>query len=243
MLHVAFFLQFTRVKMLTIDSPTEFFFDRSVNRYRYTDSKKFAPKKAILNLTKEYMKKEELAMQALASRYFTGEISVLEFQLETAKHLKHLHISALILGKDGVENVTSNDFLAVGRILKQQYYDGKGTNGKRFGLKYLVRDLLDGKLSEAQLKSRLAAYAKSAKQSFWVGRKQASVDDNKTFAIRKLGAVDRHCLSCLRYSALPPQPINQIILPGQACECGSNCACTLQFMTLEQAVQAGLEAE
>jgi hypothetical protein len=225
--------------MLQVDSNPEFFYDRAAKRYRYRDSKKFAPKKAILNLTKDYIKSEQSNLESLASKYFNGQISLLEFQTQSASHLKHLHISSLILGKDGVENVTGNDFLAVGRILKEQYYDGKGKDGKPFGLKHLTQELASGNVSQAQLKNRLALYGKSAQQSYWLGKTETAKNDQKTFAIRKLGATDRHCQSCLSYSALPPQPLNLVILPGQKCECRSNCKCHLEFMTLAEAVRLG----
>jgi hypothetical protein len=229
----------------TVDFGTTYlddvYFDREVGRYRYRDSKRFARREAVLYLTRENIDQQSQELIKVGDRLALGAISLPDFQREAAQILKRIHVQSFILGVGGVDRVTDADWLKVGRLLKQQYYDGKDPEtGKRFGLKWLCQDILDGKVTPEQLRYRLSLYAQSGKVTYWEADRTAAIRSGKPYAVRKLGDAE-HCRQCPEYAAMPPQPVEQIILPTQKCDCRNACKCTLLYLSLTEAIARGMQ--
>lgn len=220
-------------------------FDKKSGRYRHTSGAKrgqFASRTEAMELVRQNIQVQQASLVELADKLANQSINLRQFQVEAGELLRRIHVQSAILGKDGIDRMTSADWLAVGRNLKQQYYAGKDpATGKRFGLKYLAIDIRDGKVSLPQLRSRLSLFGQSGMQSYWQARVAAEMAGDRPYGIRILADVI-HCESCVRYAALPPQPLQDVILPGQQCECRANCKCTIMTLTLEEAVQRGMSA-
>ncbi|MBW4460452.1 MAG: hypothetical protein KME47_09455 [Nodosilinea sp. WJT8-NPBG4] len=213
-------------------------FDPRVKRYRYIDTGQFLKKEAALNLTKGYIEREKVKLIELADKLESGEITLFQFQLRAAEHLKHIHVSSGILGAGGSEYLTSNDFLTIARKLKNQYYSGIGEDGKRYGLKFLAMDIEAGNVSVARLKQRLAMYADSGQQSYWQMKRDRARD--KPWEVRVLDPLARHCGSCIAHASRGIQKLGVLPLPSQDCTCYNRCRCELIQLTLEEAVARGL---
>ncbi|NEP60318.1 MAG: hypothetical protein F6K31_25500 [Symploca sp. SIO2G7] len=216
---------------LTLDHP-DYYYDRKTNRYKYKDTNRFAPKQAILALTKKYRDHSKADLIKLAHQYHSGQLSLEQFQRLAASNIKQIHLAEAILGAGGVEVMTPARFLIVARQLKRQYYTGiDPLTRDRFGLKHLAADIVDG-ISEAQLANRLRMYGDAAKVSFWSVKTDVARSQDNTEARRVLGRTHQHCEQCLRYAALGWVSIEQLILPTQQCECRSQCKCTVEFRSL-----------
>lgn len=216
-------------------------YDPKSKRYRIVSGSggkgQFISKAAFLNQAKKRVVSESQALVDLAAKVADKSLSLRDFQLQAAKHLKSIHVTQAILGKNGVENIKAEDWLKVGRELKRQYYSGiDPITGKRFGLKHLVADIKAGKVSQAQLKARLKLYAQSGKTSYWT----AKVDHEGGYGFRELGKRDRNnCPECVELASRGAMAASALVLPGQQCRCRSNCRCRLKlYATLEEAIGA-----
>jgi hypothetical protein len=176
----------------------------------------------------------------LAEQLDGGDISLRQFQQESAKVLRRAHVQNAVLGHGGRDKLNPADWLSVGRELKRQYYAGRDeVTGERFGLKWLTDAIQQGLFSLAQVKRSLTLYAKSAKLPYFKGKVFSQRLLGKTFAIRQLAEAE-HCPECLDHAEQLPQPIQDIVLPTQRCRCGNNCKCSILALTLEEAIERGL---
>jgi hypothetical protein len=216
--------------MLNIDAIPDLVFDPRSRRWRYRDSQKFASMESIRNLSKKYNANQKSELQRLGSDYSSGKIDIKQFQVEAAKLLKSLHLSAMIQGLDKQNDMKPERFLAVGRNLKSQYYSGKDPlTGDRFGLKYLVQDMVEGNVSSSRLQSRLKMFGESDKVSLWDTRKAIALDNGIQYGRRVLGATE-NCQQCGYYAGLGVIPLRDIVLPATACQCRTNCKCRIEFI-------------
>jgi Phosphatidylinositol 3- and 4-kinase len=219
----------------------DFKFDRKSGRYRHK-SGRYAARTEVMRLMRENILVQREDLIALADRVEAKQITLTEFQIESAQLLKRIHVQSAVLGKDGIDNMTPQDWLEVARELKRQYYAGKDeATGRRFGLKYLAQSLRDGLLSQPQLKNALRMFANSARTAFHRASLALEQVKGKAFGVR-IRTKSESCASCIRYAALPPQQIGRLVLPTQKCECGTNCGCYIQALTLEDAIARGMPA-
>lgn len=216
----------------------DFTYDRRTKRYRWASGaskNQFASKTAVLNRTRSLIVDRSNELVGLADDLSSGSRSLLEFQRKAAEILRDLHVLQAGISV-GFENLFANDYARIGRELRSQYHTGKGENGDRYGLRFLAQDILDGKVSEAQLKARLKAFAASSKKSYW----QALQAKNEgKFGFRVLGSAHKHCSDCIAYASEPPKSIADVVLPCHRCQCLNQCVCQLRvFKTLKEAIEA-----
>jgi hypothetical protein len=218
----------------------EFQWDSKLKQFRVTKGAGkggFISREAILSLTRAAVKANQAQLLTLADDLATNTITLREFETHAAKHIRLIHTQQAEVAAGGYDKVTPEMWLEVSNELKRQYKDGRNLiTGERFGLKWLCRDIIDGKVTLPRLKQRLALYANSGKVSFWHTDLQVQFDKGLTYGIRVLGATDKHCTPCVYYASLPPQPLTSIIRPTQQCVCGTNCLCTVVAMTVEEAI-------
>lgn len=224
----------------------EFRFDPLTGRYKYRDSGRFAPREAVTNIVQRNIDRQQDELRSLAPRVANGEISLREFQTQAADLLKQLHVQSAFIGSNGIDRLSPETrqaiWLDVARELRRQYRTGiDPVTGDRFGLQELSRKLAAGELSEAQLSNSLRMFGESAKVSYWRAAARAEAGGDRPYAIRELSAVAEHCKECIALSELPPQPIEDVVPPTQQCACRTNCACSLVFMSLEEALANGMD--
>lgn len=210
----------------------DFRFDPKSNRYRWRDTNKFAPKAAILARTRTYIDNQKQALIQLGRDLSDSKIDLIKFQREAVDIVKSLHLSQAMLGRDGIENLKSGDFLAIARELKRQYKDGKDPDtGKPFGLKWLAQDIKDGNVSRAQLLNRLRMFGDASKISFWLMKRQTALDGGMSLARRILNPDAENCPDCFAYAGMGIKPIADLPLPGERCQCRTQCQCSIEFVS------------
>ncbi|NEP13258.1 MAG: hypothetical protein F6K14_24235 [Symploca sp. SIO2C1] len=211
------------------DALPQISFDVRSRRWRYRDSKAFASMEAVRTQAERYFLQEKQTLIKLGNDYNEGRIDLKELQQKAGLALKHIHIAQMIQALDRQEDLTSDKFLLVARNLKQQYHSGTDVlTGERFGIKYLAIDMLQEKVSPAQLTNRLRMFSESGKVTFW-GTKSAIAKTNGMREARRVLGSGEHCRHCPKYAALGWVPLSELILPTQQCECRTNCKCTVEF--------------
>ena len=197
----------------------EFYYDRGVSRYRYRDSGQFVSREAMLNLTRGRINSVQREMDRSVDDLVAGRINFRQFQIDNIERVKLLHSQQLLLGRGGVANTKSEDWLWLARELKQNQYP----YFHRF-----MQDIKKGNLSEAQVRERLKMYARTSRRSYGEGRRASYKDSGMNWERRLLGSC-RHCPDCLGYSRQGWQPIGQLPLPAQNCRCLGNCCCSMEY--------------
>lgn len=210
----------------------DYSYDPKSGRYRYISGPgkgQFAPREAVLAITKDYVNTKTQELKDLGTALSDGKIDLDKFQDGMSNILRVLHVNQAILGRGGLDRMQPADWLAVGRTLKQQYRDGKGSDGQKFGVKWLAADIKAGLVSPAQLQNRLTMYAQASKISYHKAVQANQVDLGYTLMQRFLGQCKNHCPSCYSYSVMGKRPVGDLPLIGEKCECGSNCCCSIKY--------------
>lgn len=154
-------------------------------------------------------------------QYRQGTISLSDWERFTAEAIRDAHVSAYQFGRGGKENTPSAYYLDVANELRQNQYPY---------FRQLVQDLRDGKLSRKQLDQRLAAYIRASKISYEKGKGSYKQEQ---YAVRKINDKAENCPDCIRYAAMGVVPANQLPLPMTACQCKTNCKCTIYYGSKE----------
>jgi hypothetical protein len=213
---------------IRLDALPELYYDVRSRRWRYKDTKAFAPMAAVKSQAEKYRNAKQLELVQLGAKFTRGELPVKEFQKQAAIAIKQIHLAEMIRALDKQEQATGDRFLLVARNLRQQYYSGIDTLTKeRYGLKYLFKDLVEGRVSPGQLDNRLRLFSESGKVTYW-GTRRDIASNNFTEVRRRLGASE-HCANCIEYARRGWDAIANVILPTQACQCRTNCKCSLEF--------------
>ncbi|MDZ7922525.1 MAG: hypothetical protein U5M23_00380 [Marinagarivorans sp.] len=110
-------------------------------------------------------------------------------------------------------------------IVERAIAEQNNARNKDFSLSRLLADYAAGLMTLAMLAYRLGQYLKSSRAAAWQiwGNEAATSELFK----RYLGGSD-HCSSCLLYAAMPAMRFADMVLPGQDCECRSNCLCIIK---------------
>jgi len=204
--------------MFLLDADREFIFDKSVGRYRYKDSGKFAPEKAILNLSQKRINETKKEVKNLNDSLYDGSLNLEEWQRATSKKLKTLHIENSALGKGGLKNMNNRDYSRIGGTLKNEYKY----------LKRLSEQIKNGEITEKQARERINKFVKKSRFSFFESQKITKEEAGYKWMRRRL-SIAEHCPDCINYANAGWQPIGTLPQPTQACRCQANCVCYVEY--------------
>lgn len=164
-------------------------------------------------------KSTDYRIDLLTDKLIKSEIDLATWEKSLAQELKTLHVKRTLLSRGGKKASTTDDWLIVGRILRQEY---------KF-LHEMARDIRDGKLSEPELKARTKLYTQRARLSGEAMKQNNAKDVGLVYMERKLGATDRHCAECLSYASMGLRLIGELPLPTERCTCMANCKCSVRY--------------
>ena len=196
-------------------------FDATIGRYRDKRTGRFLSKKEALDLTEASVGRAGQILDGLTESLTMGAMSLQDWQREVAKLLKTVHLAQFILGKGGAANTFPADYLVVARTLKSEYQY----------LDKFAADIASGRLSAAQIKARARLYVNKTRTSYWMGDAMAQDRATQPALMRRILAVAEHCPDCLAYAAAGWVPVGTLPMPCQACECGANCRCSVEYKT------------
>lgn len=227
----------------------QFRFDPKVGRYRWRKGTPGAGQLVAQKTIETMLEKQVTRLgddlvntSALLSSGMSGP-PLRVWQGEAGRILKKLHGSIAVLAHGGQQNMSDDDWLRVGRALRQEYTSGTYTNPetgktKRYGLKLLAQQLKAGGVSIPQLRNRLRMYANNARKTYWSGREAVEKAAGKLYGYRET-TPGEICPDCVRLAGLGVQRLEDMIMPGERSRCGPNCRCRVHYLTEAEAVKRG----
>jgi len=189
------------------------------NRYYY-QSGRAVPQRAINQLIQRTQASYLTDVVETTNRLVKKEISLADWEKVVAESVRDSHVQMMRIGRGGKDKTYAIHYLDVANELRQNQYPY---------LRKMVEELRDGKISRAQLNNRLASYIRSSRISY---QKGVATRQNQ-YAVRKINDKAENCPDCIRYFAMGIMPVGEIPLPMTACQCRTNCKCSIHYGTYE----------
>ena len=202
-----------------VNAAKQFLSDTKTGNFLYRGLKRFLPKKIINAIETFQAKATGLKIKQSSNQLVQGKIGLVRWQSDMRQTLKNAHLRHAIMAKGGVNQMTPEDYLAVGRNLKQEY---------RY-LRLFAKDIRDGKVSEAQFMARSQMYARKARSSGEIMRSRVAKQAGLQFMQRFLYGGDRSCPNCVSYAGKGKVLIGELPLPTEQCQCRANCKCRVEY--------------
>lgn len=204
--------------------PREYEFDGNSQRYRITSGPgkgQFVSAQAIASLTESYIEQSKESIQKITQSLLDGSLRVGEWERQVAQQLKYGHINSYLLGRGGLARMQGDkdrNYAIAGNILKGQYQYLRGFS----------QDILAGKLTEAQILSRMDLYIDAFHSTYERARQESHIADGYKRE-RRIRNAKESCSDCIEYAARGWQAIGSLPNPGQNCACISNCRCHKEY--------------
>lgn len=196
----------------------EWSYDRNAGRYR-DERGKFLSQAAVQKLVDGRIGKLETQLKQFTRMLGNGSISLDQWQGSVREAIKAAHIQAAIIGHGGRGNMGSAEYGRVGQRLRSEYAY----------LQNFASDLLGRRISAPMALARIGLYAESVRGSYWLGTELRQQGQGYSLMRRILDDQAQHCADCLAFAARGTVPIGSVPLPGQRCECGARCRCTVRY--------------
>jgi len=196
----------------------EWSYDRNAGRYR-DERGKFLSQAAVQKLVDGRINKLEAQLKQFTRMLGNGSISFDQWQGSVREAIKAAHIQAAIIGHGGRGNMGSAEYGRVGQRLRSEYAY----------LQNFASDLLGRRISAPMALARIGLYAESVRGSYWLGTELRQQGQGYSLMRRMLDDQAQHCADCLAFAARGTVPIGSVPLPGQRCECGARCRCTVRY--------------
>ena len=204
--------------VLRLDA-TDWQYDPISGRYRGANGR-FLSQSAVEALVDGRIGKLATVLRRYTNMLADGAITLDQWQESVREALKLSHIQAAIIGNGGKDSMDAREWGQVGQRLRSEY---------RY-LQSFAGDLMAGRVSTPMALARIKLYAESVRGSYWEGTSARQGRQGYSLMRRILDAQAAHCADCLEYAARGVVPINSLPLPGQRCECRSNCKCRVQYL-------------
>lgn len=193
-------------------------YDRNTGRYR-DERGKFLSQASVQKLVDGRIDKLEASLKRFTRMLSNGSITLDQWQGSVREAIKAAHIQAAIIGHGGKAGMGSAEYGRVGQRLRLEYDF----------LANFASDLLGGRVSAPMALARIGLYAQSVRGSYWLGAEIRQQEQGYSLMRRILDDQAKHCEDCLRYAARGTVPIGSVPLPGQRCECGARCRCSVRY--------------
>jgi hypothetical protein len=193
-------------------------YDRNTGRYR-DERGKFLSQASVQKLVDGRIDKLEASLKRFTRMLSNGSITLDQWQGSVREAIKAAHIQAAIIGHGGKAGMGSAEYGRVGQRLRLEYDF----------LANFASDLLGGRVSAPMALARIGLYAQSVRGSYWLGAEIRQQEQGYSLMRRILDEQAKHCEDCLRYAARGVVPIGSVPLPGQRCECGARCRCSVRY--------------
>ncbi len=189
-------------------------------RYRDQATGKFVSRDAIIALVALQIESAEARYRSLATALHEGKIAPAVWAEQMATEERRLALQSAALAVGGFDRLTFADYGRAGQVLRDQYGRIVGT----------AADAQAKTVTLPQLLNRVVAYAGVARMLYHLTRNASPrrVAEGVTrIQRRRLDAQAEHCQNCLEYAARGWQPMGALPAPGEACQCGGHCRCSL----------------
>lgn len=193
-----------------------FEFEPKSQRYRYKDTKQYISQEAIQSLREKAIAQSLVNARQSIQKMIDGDITVDEWEREFMANIKTRTIQLYQLGKPGQLDQTDRGKL--GNQIRYQY-------DKLWNFRQAI---IDGNLSEAQIKYRSELYLNKTRWAHEEGKRRSHYIAGYMWEKRLRNALDS-CMQCITYAALGWQAIYTLARIGEACDCKANCKCEFVY--------------
>jgi hypothetical protein len=204
---------------LLLAASTSFAWDASLGVYVVIATRETVTFQTVREIAENVAQAQLIGMEALTRQLQEGLINVAEWQLGMARHIKTLHVNAMVLARGGWAQMSQADWGFVGSRVKEQY---------RF-LRNFANQISNGTQAlDGRALVRAGMYEDAARASYEEMRRRSErLYNNMEEERRELGAAD-HCDDCLTFAGMGWQPINTLPRIGES-QCRTNCHCRFAF--------------
>lgn len=220
--------------------PPGYTFDADAGRYR--DSKgRFVATRVIYQLMGALDSSNAETLRNLSLALADDKLPGPAWYMAAVQQLQRLHVQYAALGAGGVDRLTSQQFSAIDRSVRDEI-----NRLLRFGV-----EIMGGTLSLAQISARIDMYIGTARRHFWAFQALPKVKSDETIIERRRLGVAEHCELCTYLVDAGWQPVGVLPLPGESVpawekkQCLSNCRCELErkivpFLEAKQMLEGSL---
>jgi hypothetical protein len=196
----------------------------STGRYHDPVTGRFVGRAEVLQQTFLEEARLKTRLQGHTRLLLAGKIDLPEWQTRFAQSIKESHLRMSALGAGGKDKLSNAHFGSVGGILRKEYSY----------LDNFAKGIENGEFSEKYILARAGLYAASTRRSFFKGEQISRAIAGVTLAKRVLDSQSKHCNDCPAYFTPDWTPIENIVVPGEACACGGRCRCTIIYKAAER---------
>lgn len=186
---------------------------------QYKRNNQVIPLLTLAKTERNLINQSNYRIETLTDDLINNKIGLAKWEKGLAEELKKLHVQRALLARGGTKPSTEDDWLAIGRVLKDEY---------KF-VHEMALDIQREPMTEAQLKARLKLYTERSSLSANIMKKENAKDSGYKYMKRVLGATDNNCTECIIYASLGILPIGQLPMPTVNCSCRANCKCSVVY--------------
>ena len=210
-----------------IQSALGFLWNSKNSQYQYVENSNLVSREAVQALSRSRIEAAKREIQQITADFLAGRLPFEEWQRRMTEIIKLAHIEQALLGRGGVDAMTQQDYASTQQTIQTE---------NQF-LQNFAREIASGNLTKKQIAARANLYAQRSRLSGETAIQQNYRDRGYLYMQRFLGAADKHCPDCPRYSALGVQPVGTLPLPTEQCQCRANCKCSVKYyQTLAEAI-------
>lgn len=195
---------------------SDFEFEKRSQRYRWKDTKRYLSNELVTNLREKAIEQTQVNIESLTESMLSGDITVDKWERDFAQNIKTRTIQLYQLGKPG--EIDASDRGKLGNEIRFQYDK----------LWRFRNEIIDGKLSEKQIKFRTRMYLDKTIWAHEEGKRRSHYKAGYIWERRTRNAKDS-CVECIGYAAMGWQPFNSLPAVTKNCSCMSQCKCSFKF--------------
>ncbi|MGL5878020.1 MAG: hypothetical protein ACRC2V_09615 [Xenococcaceae cyanobacterium] len=195
---------------------SEFFFEKSSQRYKWADTKRYVSTEAVNNLREKAIAMTITEARSLTENMLLGDITVEVWEREFMSQIKTRTIQLYQLGKPGELDQTDKGKL--GNQVRYQY-------DKLWNFR---NSIINGELTEAQIKYRSELYFHKTRWAHEEGKRRSHYQAGYMWE-RRIRQAKESCVECIAIASLSWQAINTLSRIGENCSCKANCKCVFEY--------------
>lgn len=198
--------------------------NKTAHRYYNPETGRFLSRAKALEFVEESLAASGSATDLLAGYVADGLLAPGDWLALFQEEIKKEYIRQACLGKGGRAQMTFSDWGKVGSQIKEQYNYAKG----------FAHEIAQGKLSEAQIRSRSRMYVNSARQAFEEMQARVAAAAGYDEESWNVNHALENCDDCLGYEDMGWQPIGTFPTPADgSTQCLTHCGCWKEYRNSE----------
>lgn len=203
-------------------------FNRNAQRF-INEKGNFIPESFVLKTLESYRVQNIVQIQKILEEVnFNSDLNSIYQNVSTI--IRDAWTIEYIIGKGGLKQITNDDIKILNTKLRNELTLSFSSDSKSYGLQEVFNQYENSEISQAQFNARVLTYARGSRRSYFLGQ-----DARQTLPyMQRFLHGTNNCQSCISYSDSGIVKNGTLPLPGERCECRSNCNCTVIYYSAKQ---------